>query len=348
MRRPNGTGTVVKMPGARRRPYAVRISVRDAKGHIVQKYLSYHATQKEAFAALDEYQQKRQAGLAPAPEDLGVTLQTVYDLWSVRKFKKVGASSVAGYKASWIRVSRFASKPIRKIGVDQWQSIIDEDEKNGFSKALINKDALLIHALCSFAIERDWIVKDYSKFIELPTVGAKYEKGAFTMDEIKLLEQMAASGVAGADAALVLCYTGFRITEFLLLTPASYDSTAHTLTGGIKTEAGKNRLIPIHPKIQPYIDRWIDMGQAHLYEWNCRRRTAENFRRVLFVPLMEQLGRSAATPHWCRHTFASMLHQANANELNIKRLMGHSDKDVTEHYTHVTLEELRKTVLLLP
>ncbi len=256
-----------------------------------------------------------------------MTLQTVYDLWSARKFKKVGASTVAGYKASWARVSRFASKPIRKIGIDQWQSVIDEDEKNGFSKALINKDTLLIHALCSFAMERDWIVKDYSKFIELPTVGAKYEKGAFTMDEIQSLEQMAASGVKGADAALVLCYTGFRITEFLLLTPASYDHIEHTLTGGIKTEAGKNRVIPVHPKVQPYIDRWINAEQDHLYEWNGCSRTAVNFRRVIFVPLMEQLGQSSATPHWCRHTFASMLHKANANELNIKRLMGHSDKE---------------------
>ncbi len=86
------------------------------------------------------------------------------------------------------------------------------------------------------------------------------------MDEIQSIEQVDAFGVKGADAALVLCYTGFRITEFLLLTPASYDSTAHILTGGIKTKAWKTRVIPVHPKIQPYIDGWINMWQAQLYE----------------------------------------------------------------------------------
>jgi len=196
-------------------------------------------------------------------------------------------------------------------------------------------------------MERDWIVKDYSKFIQLPTVGAKHEKGAFTPDEVRALEQMAASGVKGADAALVLCYTGFRITEFLLLTSSSYDYVEHTLTGGIKTAAGKNRVIPVHPKIQPYIDGWLKAGNTNLYDWDSNSRTYNSFCRILFSPLVEQLGRPAATPHWCRHTFASMLHKAGANELNIKRLMGHSDKDVTEHYTHVTLEELRETLLML-
>ncbi len=132
------------------------------------------------------------------------------------------------------------------------------------------------------------------------------------------------------------------------MTPGSYDPNEHTLTGGIKTKAGKNRVVPVHPKIQPYIDRWVENASTYLYEWECRTRTDESFRRLLFKPLMEQLGRSAATPHWCRHTFASMLHRVGANELNTKRLMGHSDKDVTEHYTHVTIKELRETIQMLP
>jgi len=119
MRRPNGSGTIIKMSGSRRRPYAVKISGRDNKGRIVQRYLSYHATQKEAFAALEEYQRKKAAGLAPSPDDLNVTLQTVYDHWSARKFEKVGVAAIRSYKASWNRVSRFAAKPIRNIGIDQ-------------------------------------------------------------------------------------------------------------------------------------------------------------------------------------------------------------------------------------
>ncbi len=347
MRRPNGFGTISKLSGARRKPYAVRISVRNKDGRLVQKYLSYHATQKEAWQALEAYQRQKAAGTAPAPETLGVTLQEVYDLWSARKFEKAGKSTIASSKASWKRVSRYASLPIRKIGIDQWQSIIDEDEQRGLSKSAVNQDVVLVHALCTFAMERDWIIKDYSQFIKMPAIGAKHEKGSFTIEEMRTLEQLALSGFRGADAALVLCYTGFRITEFLLLTPDSYNPDERTLTGGIKTAAGKNRVVPVHPKIQPYIDRWLESDGDYLYEWGEGKRSANTFRSTIFAPIAEKLNRPAATPHWCRHTFASMLHRVGANELNIKRLMGHSDKDVTEHYTHVTLEELRKTVLLL-
>ena len=51
MRRPNGTGTITKMSGARRKPYAVRVPARDRKGRVVQKYLSYHATMRDAMEA---------------------------------------------------------------------------------------------------------------------------------------------------------------------------------------------------------------------------------------------------------------------------------------------------------
>lgn len=347
MKRPNGYGTITKLSGARRKPYAVRVAQRDEKGRIVQRYLSFHATQKEAWEALESYVRKRKGGEAPAPESLGVTLREVYELWSARKYEGAGKSLIGGYRASWKRVSRYALTPVRNIGVDQWQAIVDDAERGGLSKAAIDSDIKLIHALCAYAMERDWIIKDYSQFVRLPSIPPKHEKGAFSLQEIDELEAMARAGAPGADAALVLCYTGWRITEFLQLTPASYDPLEKTLTGGIKTKAGKNRIVPIHPRIQPYIDRWLARGEPYLYTWG-QSRGDGSFRRTLFRPLMERLRRPAATPHWCRHTFASLLHSANAKELNIKRLMGHSDKDVTEHYTHISLEELRNTILLLP
>lgn len=346
MKRPNGYGTVTKLSGARRRPYAVRIPAHDSKGRVHQKYLSYHATSAEAWQALETYIQRRGVGAVPAPEDLSVTLQQVYDLWSARKFERAGKSVIATCKASWKRVSRLASMPIRNIGFDHWQSIIDDDERAGLSKSSIDKDAILINALSRFALERDWIMKDYAQFIKLPSLEAKHEKGAFTRIEVEKLSRMAADGVPGADAALVLCYTGFRINEFLSLTRFSYDEKEKTLTGGSKTAAGKNRVVPIHPHIQPYINRWLSEGGERLYSQSGKPITYRQYQHF-FQVLMQALGKPQATPHWCRHTFASLLHAGGAAELDVKRLMGHSSKDVTEHYTHLTLDQLQKAVLCI-
>ena len=67
MRRPNGTGTITKMSGNRRKPYAVRVPARDRKGRVVQKYLSYHATMRDAMEALDAYRYRFSVQQAPPP-----------------------------------------------------------------------------------------------------------------------------------------------------------------------------------------------------------------------------------------------------------------------------------------
>ena len=53
-------------------------------------------------------------------------------------------------------------------------------------------------------------------------------------------------------------------------------------------------------------------------------------------------------PHDCRHTFATLLNNAEANATSIKKLIGHSSFITTEKiYTHKDKEELRKAIDLI-
>ena len=53
-------------------------------------------------------------------------------------------------------------------------------------------------------------------------------------------------------------------------------------------------------------------------------------------------------PHDCRHTFATLLNNAEANSTSIKNLIGHSRFLTTEKiYTHKNVEELRKAIKLI-
>lgn len=348
MRRANGTGTIVKLSGPRRKPYVVKIPARDSHGYVIQKALSYHATAKEAQAALDTYNTQKQAGVAPAPDKLSITFQEVYALWSERKYAKAGIASITSYKASWGRLSALSGLKMRDVTLDHLQGVIDRDEADGLSKSSINNDKMLMRALFRFAMERDMIGKDYSEYVQLPSVETKFEKGAFSDLQMKQLEKMVAEGFPWADTVLILCYTGFRISEFLSLTPFSYDREGDYLRGGMKTEAGRNRIVPVHPKIKPYLIRWLEKGgDTIICEGPGRPISAPRYRAILFGPVVKALGIPQATPHWCRHTFATRLHAAGAPELEQKRLMGHSDKDVTEHYTHTDLLQLQAAIRLL-
>ena len=82
MRRANGTGSIVKLSGNRRRPYIVKISARDKDGYVRQVALSYHAKLQEAQEALEEYNRKAAAGQTPSADMLSWTVEQVYTAWS--------------------------------------------------------------------------------------------------------------------------------------------------------------------------------------------------------------------------------------------------------------------------
>lgn len=70
----------------------------------------------------------------------------------------------------------------------------------------------------------------------------------------------------------------------------------------------------------------------------------DNYYRERFSPIMEQLGMKHK-PYDCRHTFATLMNNADANKTSIKKIIGHSSFPTTETtYTHKDIEELKKAI----
>lgn len=339
MRRANGTGSIVNLGPNRRRRYAVRVSYLERPGLWRQKYLSYHRTAREAQEALDKYLSANQ----PA-QVLATTWGEVYNQWSVKKYQKAGPASISSYKASWLRLSRLENKAMKTITIDDLQAIIDQDEKDGLSKSSIYNDKMLMKAMYKYALEREIVSRDLSAFVELPSVGAKVEKGALSEAHIDALRGLAEGGFPYADTALILCYTGFRVSELLALTPSSYHPEGPYLQGGMKTAAGRDRIVPIHPAIQPYIEAWLAKGGERIICGENRKGIVARTYRNHFSHVAEKIGVPQATPHWCRHTAASRMKLYDVDDLAIKRILGHANANVTEHYTHVDIDFLSREI----
>ena len=350
MKRANGTGSIVRLPGRRRRPWAVRVSGRGESGRVVQRLVSYHERAADAQSALEEYNRRDALRRALERSAADMTVGQVFDSWREREYRKLNKGSITSHNAAWNkRVSRLAERKMRCVTVDEWQAILDEDERCGMSRSVIMNDAILIRALNRYAMERDIITKDYSAFLDIPQVETKHPRGALTERQVRALERMAARGVPYADTALMLCYTGFRINEFLALTASSYHAEdGGYLQGGLKTQAGRERIVPVHPKIAPYLAAWLDKGGETIICAPDGRAMRDGAYRKIFAGLMRRIGAEGATPHWCRHTFATRLHAAGADPITVKWLMGHSTKaDITAHYTHKTVAVLRTGIRLI-
>lgn len=96
MKLPNGYGSVVKLPGNRRKPYAVRITYMDSENGIPKrkrKYIAYFSDQKHALSYLAEYNNgavvKEHQKYADTP-----TFAELYDKWcKYRKSLKTNPSA---------------------------------------------------------------------------------------------------------------------------------------------------------------------------------------------------------------------------------------------------------------
>lgn len=116
--------------------------------------------------------------------------------------------------------------------------------------------------------------------------------------------------------------------------------------GGIKTAAGKERVVPIHPRIQPFVQAWVQQGHKYLICDDGKKIEKGKYYEYWYA-VMGKIG-ADKTPHEARHTFETLLDNAKANRKCIDLLMGHKSKDVGNRvYNHKTLEQLRETILLL-
>ena len=134
------------------------------------------------------------------------------------------------------------------------------------------------------------IDKNYASLVRIPKGAEAGTKRAFTDAEFLTLEN-GWRNVPGGDAVYALCYLGFRVSEFLQLRPMDYDPIQHTLTGGLKTAAGRNRVVPVHENIIPIIDRWAAGGNEYLYtDGKGHGYKKDRFLRSVWAPAISALG----------------------------------------------------------
>lgn len=335
MKNPNGYGTVVKLSGNRRNPFAVRKTIGwNEKGHPIYQTIGYYPTRQAGMIALAEYNR--------CPYDVDatkITMKELFEKWSERSFGKMSKSSASSLKSAFKHCSSIENMKYKDIRSYHMQDCIDNCGC-GYSTQWAIKN--LFGHLDKFAMELDVINKMYSPLTTAESV-PETKKQPFTDEEVQLIWNTKDEWI---DSVLFLLYTGYRIGEMLSLKTENVNLTENTIKGGLKTKAGKDRIIPIHSKILPIVKKRAKEGNEYLFSYN-QKKIAPSQYYVFWNNIMELCGISH-TPHECRHTFRSRLDSAGANKVCIDLMMGHKSKDVGERvYTHKTIEELKDTIELI-
>lgn len=346
MRNPNGYGAIIKLGGKRRKPFAIRLTAGYTdEGKQEFKYLSYHETRPEAMIALAEYNKN--------PFDItkaGTTFAQVYEqMMKVRYpngYPKHGDkeySNYNGYNSSYKSSEKLYDKKFADLRTKDLQEVMDGLNRSHGTK---RKLKVLFNQMYKYAMMNDLVTKDYSEFVDVGKNDKGTFKKPFTDVEIKTLWDNV-EPIAFIEWILILIYTGLRPGELVELKNADINIDERYLRGGFKTDAGTNRLIPINEKILPFIKKHVSDHEYLVLNSKGDRMTYSNFKREYFDKVMDELGMQH-NPHECRHTFATLMDNADANKLSIKRIMGHASKDITDKvYTHKDVTQLTAAIDLI-
>lgn len=152
--------------------------------------------------------------------------------------------------------------------------------------------------------------------------------------------RQATGKVNDAGLAYAHCYLRFRPSEFLALRHTDYDPKLKAFTGGAKTDAGKNRVVTVSPKIQKIVDAYAAKDAEQFFCAADGSTMDIKQYRQLFYDLLDALGlenptykvndddRHTYTPHFCRHTFATLMKRVDAASTDKLKLIGHTSDEM--------------------
>lgn len=364
---PNGYGSIKKLSGKRRNPYGVYPPATEmiAPGQYAPvKAICYVDDYMKGFAVLtawhagtyypgfeqtlNDFGQSRtvnnamdnilmdylQGARVEQNKEKAATFAEIYEGFYKDKYedsrKSYSQASKNSTRTAFRNCSELHDKPFTDLRYNDLQSVVDNCPKKHASLELI---VSLFHQMYAYAEKYELCEKDYSVHVKIKKEEDDEHGVPFSDEELMILWQHQTDPVV--EFILIMCYSGYRITAYETL---EVNLKEKYFKGGIKTDAGKDRIVPIHSSIYSLVKRRIEEYGKLL------NVTPYTFRNKMYGAL-ELLGIQKHTPHDARHTFSMLCEKYRVNENDRKRMLGHAFQDITNKvYGHRTAEELRKEI----
>ncbi|MCD8153850.1 MAG: tyrosine-type recombinase/integrase [Clostridiales bacterium] len=372
-RRSNGEGSVSydKRRGTYRARVTIGYDLDEEKGKCKQKTkdIGSFKTKGEASRALAEY---LKYPLNIQMKDM--TFAQLYEKWA-DDYIAEHESYKYRIKAAYKYCSSIYNKKMRDISILDMKNCINKGyttyvngerkgQKQYASPETKTGIKYLFNHMFEYAVEARIVEHNYAREFSLDTKVFKEiqkgrkEKNPFSEEElIKLWKSV--EFVPFADMIIYACYSGWRPRELLKIEIKDVDLENGFITGGMKTESGEERIVPIHSAVtdivKKYYDDAIEIHSQYLFNDSSKKkgRSGLSYEQyaVRFNNVMNALKfERKFTPHCTRHTFISnaKARGVGMNEYILKRIVGHKIKDITENvYTHRDLSELKEEIELI-
>ena len=320
--RGNGEGSIVKLSGKRKRPYAARVTTGWTNGgKQLFKYVGYYSTKTEAKNALNNF--------LINPYDLNannLTAMDIYDKWVTNA--KFSEDVLKNYKRV-IENSGLSKKVFKDITLFEL-----ENATKDLTPAMQKRFKAAWKHLYEYGMRHDLVNKNLADIMQLEKYVAG-KRDAISLNDVKVV-------LKGDDnIAKILLYTGMRINELLEIKSSNVFIEERYMIGGKKTLAGINRVIPLHRDILPIIKDFLSKNTNYLITDEKGKKV--NYNNYLNTWKSNEVLKTTS-PHFARHTFVSRAVACGIQKTFIQKIVGHSNSDVTDHYTHLSKEQLIEAI----
>lgn len=342
MRNANGTGSVYKLSGRRRKPWIAIITtgweIKDNKDVQVRKVLGYFSTKVEAQRKLFEFNDNNFN-----IDALNYTFEDVYKKMIDNKRKDLSISSIKAYQMAFNILSPLHSRKFAEIKLKDYQKVFNDSGKEYHT---LRKTRTLVSQIFDFCIKNDFY--NGNNLSEHINIGKNVteERVIFSNKEIETLWNNKDNDII--KIILILIYSGLRIGELLDLKKENvHINERYFKIVDSKTTAGI-RKVPLNQKILDLIEYFYNKNdEFFITNKKGTQFKYSNFKTDYFDKIIRTYEfNDKISIHSTRHTCVSLLVNANANQTHIKKIIGHAAQEelFEKVYTHSTIQELIQTI----
>lgn len=361
-RLPNGFGQISEIKGRNlRKPFRVMVTVgKNEDGRPICRPLqpeAYFETYNDAYAALVAYNRN------PYDLDPDITVKELYSRWFPEYEHKVASGSSKAINFAWKHCVSLYDLRVKDLRAHHIKGCIEHGTSfvKGFEhKPLAStKNAIktLFNQMLDYAVEYELVDRNYARTFKLPKetireiTTVKKEHIPFSEEEMRTLWTHI-NDDPFVSTLLIQCYSGWRPQEMCLLKLENINLDKGTFSGGLKTDAGRRRIVPIHSRIRPLVEAKYKeaqtLGSSFLFNYTNPevklRKTEMSYNRYreCFDKVKEKYQLNPEhRPHDGRKHFTTMAKKYGVDEYAIKYIVGHKILDITERvYTQRELDWL--------
>jgi integrase len=303
------------------------------------------------------------------------SVQKVFFDWLAEKEVEVAVATLQFYRQTvnefirylGARSSNEISEVIRRDIVDYRSNLAQR-----LTPKTINHRLKTLRSIFQFALRERYITENPASFVKSIKNNAPRARRPFTLEEVRSI--LAVANPEWQSLIKFGLYTGQRLGDLARLTWQSIDLISGVII--LTTRKTDKRLVipiagPLLAHLQTCVPRQIQPGSPlHPKAYKAVAKAAGHVATLSnqFADILALAGLRRKAPHHIpngagrhggrqrfelsfhslRHTSVTLLKEAGVPQAVVMELIGHDSPEISQHYTHVGLEALKKACAALP